>query len=86
VPVATEGRFDSLPFGEEARVSDDVVALVKARSLLIILMATCRETLLALDATGNLLDVDLASDLRRMIVRSETELTELTAKLPALGS
>ena len=31
-------------------MSEDLVALVKARSLLIILIATCKETLLALDA------------------------------------
>jgi hypothetical protein len=67
-------------------MSEDVAALVKARSMLIILMATCKETLLALDATGNLLDADLANDLRQMIVRSENELTSLTAKLPAVGS
>ena len=67
-------------------MGEDVVALVKARSLLIILMATCKETLLALDATGNVLDADMANDLRRMIDRSEAELEELTAKLPAGGS
>ena len=67
-------------------MSEDVVALVKARSLLVILIATCKETLLALDATGNLADAEMANDLRRMIVRSETELAELTAKLPAVGS
>jgi hypothetical protein len=67
-------------------MSEGVAALVKARSLLIILMATCKETLLALDATGNVLDEEIASDLRRMIDRSETELTGLTARLPALGS
>ena len=67
-------------------MSEDVVALVKARSLLVILIATCKETLLALDATGNLADAEMANDLRRMIVRSETELAALTAKLPAVGS
>jgi hypothetical protein len=67
-------------------MSEDVVALVKARSLLIILIATCKETLLALEATGNLLDADMANDLRRMIERSGNELTALTALLPAVGS
>ena len=67
-------------------MSEDLLALIKARSLLIILIATCKETLLALDATGNLVDAEMANDLRRMIVRSETELAALTAELPAEGS
>jgi hypothetical protein len=35
---------------------EDVMALTKARSLLVILLATCEQTLLALDAAGNVLD------------------------------
>jgi hypothetical protein len=66
-------------------MSEDLVGLVKARRLLIILMATCKETLLALDATGNVLDGSLATDLRRMIARSEKELEALTARFPGVG-
>jgi predicted nuclease with TOPRIM domain len=62
-------------------MDENHVALRKARSLLIILMATCNQTLLALDAVGNVLDDDLTEDLRRMIGRTERELEALTAKL-----
>lgn len=64
-------------------VAEDLVALIKARSLLIILLATCHETLTALDAAGNVLDAKMTEDLRRMIARSEAELQVLTAKVRA---
>ncbi len=64
-------------------MADDFVALTKARSLLLILLATCRETLTALDAAGNVLDTDMTEDLRRMIGRSEQELEVLTQRLEA---
>jgi hypothetical protein len=60
---------------------EDVVALTKARSLLVILLATCQQTLLALDAAGNELDTDMSADLKRMIERTEAELDALNAKL-----
>ena len=46
------------------------MALTKARSMLLILLATCRQTLTALDAAGNVLDSEMAEDLRRMTARS----------------
>ena len=61
----------------------DVAALRKARSLLMLLLATCRETLLALDVAANALDTDLTSDLTRMIERSEAELQVLNEKITA---
>lgn len=61
----------------------DFVALTKARSMLLILLATCRETLTALDAAGNDLDTEMTEDLRRMIARSEKELEVLTDQLEA---
>ena len=64
-------------------MATDVVALTKARSLLLILLATCRETLTALEAAGNVLDTDMTEDLRRMIERSEEELEVLSAQLEA---
>lgn len=64
-------------------MAEDFVALTKARSMLLILLATCRETLTALDAAGNALDTDMTEDLRRMIVRSEKELEGLTQQLEA---
>jgi hypothetical protein len=65
-------------------VAEDIVALTKARSMLLILLATCRETLTALDAAGNVLDSAMTEDLRRMIARSEDELASLTERLGAL--
>jgi uncharacterized protein involved in exopolysaccharide biosynthesis len=62
----------------------NLVAATKARALLIILMATCRETLTALDAVGNVLDTSMTEDLRRMIERSEGELAALTARIENL--
>jgi hypothetical protein len=59
----------------------DIVTLTKARSLLVILIATCRETLLALDATANILDEEMTQLLRTMIDRSEAELKVLTDQL-----
>jgi hypothetical protein len=63
---------------------EDVMALTKARSLLVILLATCEQTMLALDAAGNVLDTDMTEDLRRMISRTETELGAMNEKLAAL--
>jgi hypothetical protein len=42
---------------------ETLAALAKARSLLVILPATCQETLLALQAAANVLDTQLTSDL-----------------------
>jgi hypothetical protein len=53
--------------------------------MLLILLATCRETLTALEAAGNVLDVELTGDLRRMIARSEGELEAITRKIEAAG-
>jgi hypothetical protein len=64
-------------------MTENFVALTRARSLLLILLATCRETLIALEATGNVLDTDMTEDLRRMIARSEKDLEGLTEKLAA---
>jgi hypothetical protein len=49
-----------------------------------ILIASCNQTLLALDAAANILDSDLTADLRQMIARSEQELAEMNEKLAAL--
>jgi hypothetical protein len=63
---------------------DDLVGLTKARSMLMILLAACQQTLLALEAVANVLDTDLTSDLAAMIKRTEDELAALTAKIEAL--
>jgi len=63
----------------------DLTDLTKARSMLILLLATCKESLLALEAAANVLDTDLTKDLEAMITRSETELVALQAKIAALG-
>jgi hypothetical protein len=59
----------------------DLAALKKARSLLLILLATCQETLLALEAAANVLDTRLTDDLRLMIGRSEDELRILNDEI-----
>ena len=64
---------------------DDIAGLTKARSLLLLLLATCKETQLALEAVANTLDTDLTKDLGDMINRSESELRELNAKIEALS-
>lgn len=64
-------------------MAEDLIALTKARSMLLILLATCRETLTALDAAGNVLDSEMTEDLRRMVARSEAELEVLTGNLEA---
>lgn len=63
---------------------EDLAALTKARSLLLLLLATCKETQLALEAAANALDTDLTADLNAMIERSETELGALNDKIEAL--
>lgn len=63
---------------------ETIKTLTKARSLLIILLATCHETLLALEAAANVLDTQLTDDLRLMIERSEEELRVASEKLAAL--
>ena len=60
---------------------ETLATLTKARSMLILLLATCSQTLLALEAAANLLDTDLTADLKAMIERSESELEALTRKI-----
>jgi hypothetical protein len=63
-------------------MTDDVAAR-KARSMLMLVLATCQQTLLALEAAGNVLDVDLSEDLRSMVARTNKELKALSAKIDA---
>jgi len=64
----------------------DLAELKKARSMLLLLLATCQQTLLALEATGNVLDTDLTEGLSAMIERSETELAHLKDKIDAASA
>jgi hypothetical protein len=64
----------------------DLVELKKARSMLVLLLATCQQTLLALEAAGNVLDTDLTQDLSAMIARSEDELARLKVKIDAASA
>jgi hypothetical protein len=66
-------------------IAEDIAALTKARSMLILLLATCQQTLLALQATANILDTQLTDDLAAMVERSEAELVALNQKLAAAG-
>ena len=63
---------------------ETIETLTKARGLLTILLATCHETLLALEAAANVLDTRLTHDLRLMIDRSGEELRVVSEKLAAL--
>lgn len=63
---------------------DERAKLKQARSLLILLLATCKQTQIALEAAANALDSDLSRDLGAMIERTERELVALTDKIDAL--
>ena len=65
---------------------DERAKLMQARSMLMLLLATCQQTQTALGAAGNVLDTDLSSDLAAMIERTERELAALTEKIQALPS
>lgn len=64
--------------------AESLAALTKARSLLVILLATCRETLLVLEAAANDLDTRLTRDLALMIDRSQQELEVINETIRAL--
>ena len=63
---------------------DERATLTKARSMLMLLLATCQQTELALQAAANALDTDMTSHLTKMIERTEGELHALNAKINAL--
>ena len=66
----------------------DLADFRKARSMLVILLATCQQTLLTLKAAGNVLDSDsdMAEDLSAMIERSQAELARLKVKIEAASA
>ena len=66
-------------------MAENLAALKQARSLLLLLLATCQQTLLALEAAANDLDTDMTDDLTAMIARSERELEVFDAKITAAG-
>ena len=49
-----------------------------------LLLATCKQTQIALEAAANALDTDLTADLGEMIERTERELVALNEKIQAL--
>jgi hypothetical protein len=53
--------------------------------MLMLLLATCRQTQMALEAAANALDTDLTRDLGTMIDRTERELVALNEKIHALA-
>jgi hypothetical protein len=69
--------------GAYAAAVDDRATLTQARSMLILLLATCKQTQLALEAAANALDTDLTGDLAAMIERTAGELAALTEKIEA---
>ena len=63
---------------------EELARLTKARSMLILLLATCHQTQTALEAAANVLDTDLTTDLGAMIERTDRELDVLNGKIDAL--
>jgi hypothetical protein len=63
---------------------DELATLTQARSMLILLLATCKQTQIALEAASNVVDTDLTHDLELMIERSEAELATLSDKIQTL--
>ena len=63
---------------------DERATLTQARSMLMLLLATCKQTQIALEAAANALDTDLTTHLGTMIERSEQELVVLNEKIAAL--
>ena len=82
--MARRAFGDSRAVAGDALERDTEEALRKARSMLIILLATCEQTLLALDAAANVLDIDVTDDLRRMISRTQAEVAVMDDKLASL--
>lgn len=64
---------------------DERATLTQARSMLILLLAACKQTEVALQAAANALDTELTNDLSTMIERTEGELVALNAKINALS-
>ena len=64
---------------------DERATLTQARSMLILLLAACKQTEVALQAAANALDTELTNDLSAMIERTEGELVALNAKINALS-
>jgi hypothetical protein len=62
----------------------DRATLIQARSMLILLLATCKQTETALAAAANALDTNLSEELGVMIERTEAELEALVLKINAL--
>ena len=52
--------------------------------MLLLLLATCKQSQLALEAAANVLDTDLTNDLGVMIERTEAEVVALNEKIKAL--
>ena len=52
--------------------------------MLILLLATCQQTLIALEAAANVLDTKLTADLKAMIARTEDELKAVNRKIESL--
>jgi hypothetical protein len=82
-PEAGGGAAPTQPGAYTAAV-DDRATLTQARSMLILLLAACKQTQTVLEAAANALDTELTSDLGTMIERTEGELAALTGKIRAL--
>jgi hypothetical protein len=83
VSGALKTRFVSVRTGTAVAVAD-VANVMKARSMLMILRATCQEALLALPAAE--FDTDLIDDLHKMVDQTSIELATLKQTFDGRGS
>jgi hypothetical protein len=62
-------------------MAQDTVSLIKARTMLIVLLATCQQSEHSIAAADYAIDLELANDLRRLISRLEREVASMNSKL-----
>ena len=74
-------RAAQIPRRISDRRPDGSRGVEEGSDLLVLLLAICQHTLLALEAAENVLDTDLTEDLTAMIDRTEAELAGLKVKL-----
>jgi hypothetical protein len=62
-------------------MADDTVSLIKARTMLIVLLATCHQAEHSIATAEYAIDPELANDLGGLISRLEREVGSLNSKL-----
>jgi hypothetical protein len=62
-------------------MAEDTVSLIQARTMLIVLLATCQQAEHSIATAEYAIDPGLANDLRGLISRLEREVASLNSKL-----